>query len=356
MAAEARNISENPQREQIRAHLKEAWKIYGVDKSFLKTGIGEAMLLHKAINLLITYDMDPKFYEDTENSLVALAFAQELLLANDSTKADRMKLGFTLFTGTGYYVPFSHSRYVRETYLPNFTPKPREAPVPQSSSRRQIGEDPLAGIYGADYRAINKQMTVNGESVWNLAETVVQRLGGSPSAIDSIKIAQLEEDALGKLGILAFIAGDRIAVDNNTSRHDLMHELVHALAGFHLVRGYQNFFLRGVLEGITERITDKPTYYEDQRKVLSQIGEQVSDSGEFFAYVIDAYKGDEEARREMWKMLIKTYGLRSIVYFGLLDPGAPELMKGLMGEENAKVFIPAGEVLDFFSSPDVINN
>lgn len=353
----AREERKDSKYQQIIGHLTEAWDTHEMQPKHLENGITKDVLLQKTADVLLFHDMDEEFYNDPENGFLALAFTHERMAAGeDKTKAWRADTAFDLLTGTNSESYFSYSAQVRNTYNPDFTPV---VPMMQTSRRTTTNDATTTTSYGFDhlhkiagYTPISKEMTINGMNVWDIGITVADRLGLPRTLLEDIHVGSVDAKTLvNTYGVDALTTGKYIVARSDCPRNMLMHEFVHALSGMGFLRGHKYFFLRGILEALTEIMTEKPSMYPRQREVLTAIFHHIPDHRLFHRYLGQAYRGNESGRKEMWKLLMETYGLRGVIYFGLLDQETPIFMRRLLGAENAKVYIPTEEVLAFFSQP-----
>lgn len=108
----------------------------------------------------------------------------------------------------------------------------------------------------------------------------------------------------------------------------LEHEYAHS-QGMGINSWYQQLLFRGMNEALTENATSAPASYPAQRSFLNQI---IEDNPKYEKVMYRAYVGSESARRMMFTMMVRDYGLEGFLTFARVAPIDNPRLSGNIGE------------------------
>lgn len=331
---------------------REAVGIYSIpDKAF--KGRKEDVI-KGAARLLSGYEVDPRFADDPERSLFALAIA-DAWLATDSLVEKRCLLDILKLVATGEREDRRLGTLSGKVNVLSEHGRPRGT---EFDPKAPTGSTFLEYIKRVEeYVADNTDKLRTGE----VAETVAdwgegsmlrharEKLGiASKNDERPFKVVVLDKTAkeiLEKVGYTSFYLRDgdgamTLVLGRDFSQDELEHEYAH-MQSVGLECGYMALLFRGISEALTENAISSPCDYADQRSVLDHIL-QTHPGYESLFY--RAYRGDAASRVNLFSRVISGYGLEGFLTIARLAPVDNPKMSGGIG---ASIYIEPKKVLDY---------
>lgn len=296
-------------------------------------------LIAHTVRLLTDFDMHPYFYRHPERSLFALAVAERW--NHRSTYKEKYALESVLkLVSTGLdeknrYT--TYSGYVKKLSLNKAV-----------SGTLYDPEAYLHSPYSAYHTDLKSYVLNNTNEVLSnqiehelhspaspLFASVRRRLTITKHTEKPVRIrivnhtyAELTQHYVGFAAFYTTTLGEpTLVLGKDFTPGMLQHEYAHSQSTG-MWRWYQLLLFRGITEAITESLIDDPSVYVKQRDVYNDI---ISTHPKLKKLFLGAYMGNEEARRNLFAMIIVHYGLSGFLSLARLAPVDNPLMTGKVG-------------------------